>query len=86
MEAIVSSPAEEPLVFEPRPDRPAPPTTVGPIGWLRRNLFGGIVNTLLTLGAVALLAWTVPKLLSWAIVGAVWSGGQEGCMACREGA
>ncbi|MEM1266063.1 MAG: amino acid ABC transporter permease [Pseudomonadota bacterium] len=58
--------------FHPKPSRPAPSETVGVVGWLRRNLFKDIPNTLLTvLGAylvVSVLAW----LLDWAVFNAVW--------------
>jgi general L-amino acid transport system permease protein len=59
---------ELPLAAEP-----PPPTAAGPFGWLRANLFSTVSNTILTVAAVALLAVTVPPVIRWALVDAVWS-------------
>ncbi len=40
------------LVFQPKPSLPPPPFTVGPVAWVRANLFSGPVNTLLTLASI----------------------------------
>src|SRR3954470_4938060 len=53
-------------------ERPRP-SSRGIIDWLRVNLFGGVFNTLLTLLALYLLARTIPPLVEWAFVDAVWS-------------
>lgn len=71
--------------FQPTPDRPPPPSTVGVIGWLRANLFNSWFNSLLTLLAVVFLASTVPGIFSWAFLDAVWFGDAEACRA-QEGA
>ena len=42
-------------VFVPKPSLPPPPFTVGPVGWLRANLFNSPLNTVLTL----ICAWLV---------------------------
>ena len=48
------------LKNEPR----APPAnTVGIIGWIRQNLFGGFINSFLTLLSVYLLWIILPPLL-----------------------
>ncbi len=53
----------------------APPVHhVGALGWLRANLFSSIANSVLTLLIIALLAWTIPPLLNWAFIDAVWHG------------
>src|SRR5437868_8062569 len=67
---------ELPLAAEPRP-----PAAAGPFGWLRANLFSSVSNTILTLVAVALLAVTVPPVIRWALVDAVWSAPNS--RACR---
>ena len=61
-------------------ERPRPPTH-GAIEWLRANLFGGVFNTILTLLALGLLAVTIPPLVEWALIDAVWSA--ESGQACR---
>ena len=48
-------------------ERPARTSTVGVIGWIRTNLFGGPLNTVLTLLSALLLYWTLPPLLDWAL-------------------
>jgi len=58
--------------FRPKPARAAPAQTIGVVGWLRRNLFSGPVNTLLTL-AGAYFAWLViSTVVDWALINAVW--------------
>ena len=57
-----------PLAVEPRP-----PATSGLLGWLRSNLFSGVFNTILTLVAISFLAVTIPPVIRWALVDAVWT-------------
>ena len=52
---------------------PPPRAAAGLFGWLRTNLFSSVSNTILTLVAVGLLAVTVPPILRWALIDAVWS-------------
>jgi general L-amino acid transport system permease protein len=63
-------------------ERPRPVTS-GPLDWLRANLFNSIPNTILTLLALYLLAMTMPPLVRWAFVDAVWSAPNG--QACRGG-
>jgi len=42
--------------------------------WLRRNLFGSVFNTVLTLAVLAALALIVPPLFRWAVINATISG------------
>ena len=74
------------LVFKPLPDQPPPRRTVGMIGWLRSNLFNGWFNSLITVVSLGFLLMTVPPLLSWAIVDAIWTGGSSACPPGYEGA
>ena len=67
---------ELPLAAEP-----PPPTAAGLFGWLRANLFSTVSNTILTVAAVALLAVTVPPVIRWALIDAVWSAPNS--RACR---
>src|SRR5438552_16551414 len=70
--------AEEiPLPAQQRP----PVVTSGVLGWLRANLFNSVFNTILTILAVYLLAMTVPPLLRWVLIDAVWSAPSG--QACR---
>ena len=60
------------LVFQPKPSLPPPPFTVGPVAWVRANLFSGPVNTLLTLASAWGLYLTLAAFLEWAWFDAVF--------------
>ena len=54
---------------------------------LRRNYFGGIGQTVLTLSLALLVAWLGARLLDWALFSAVWAPeGREACRAQEAGA
>jgi general L-amino acid transport system permease protein len=53
---------------------PPPMKTSGLVYWARTNLFATPLDTVLTLCALALLAWFVPRVLSWLFVTAQWTG------------
>ncbi|GAD79431.1 amino acid ABC transporter permease [Vibrio ezurae] len=57
-----------------QPDLPPPSTSVGVIGWAKKNLFSTPVNTLVSiiLGYIAFLLFS--QIFSWAFVNADWSG------------
>ena len=61
-------------------ERPRPPTR-GVLDWLRVNLFSGVFNTILTLLALYLLAVTIPPLVEWALIDAIWRA--ESGQGCR---
>ena len=52
---------------------PPPITVVGPLAWLRQNLFSGWVNGLVTLLIGAALIWLVMQVGQWAVSEARWS-------------
>ena len=54
--------------------RPPPAHTVGLIGWIRANLFSGLLNTFLTFFSCYLLWLIIPPLLDWAVFSADFSG------------
>ena len=64
---------KELLKFVPRPNRPPITITYGPVGWLKRNLFGNIWNTLLTVAVFSLLFLLLKPFLEWTVLKAVWS-------------
>ncbi len=62
----------------------APPRrTVGPIQWLRENLFSSLANTVLTLLALWMIWQLAITLFSWGVLHATWDGRDGG--DCREG-
>jgi general L-amino acid transport system permease protein len=65
----------------PLPVEQPPSASVGVIGWLRANLFIRVFTTLLTLIAVYFLAITVPPMIRWAFIDAVWNAPNG--QACR---
>jgi len=60
-------------VFRPKPSLPPPPNTVGVVGWLRRNLFGGPFDTILTILGGALIFWIAYNFVEYALINAVWT-------------
>jgi general L-amino acid transport system permease protein len=52
---------------------PPPRTVVGPIAWLRQNLFSSWANALVTIVIAALLLWLALSIGGWAIAEARWS-------------
>ncbi len=66
---------------------PPPRREVGIWGWLRKNLFSSVGDTVLTLLGVLLLIWAVPPLYNFLIGDAVWPGGTvEECRMDGSGA
>ena len=60
-----------------------PITNIGVIGWIRNNLFNGVLNSILTLVTLFLLWKIVPPLFRWAFIDSAWhTTGQ----ACRQAA
>ncbi|MCB1884430.1 MAG: amino acid ABC transporter permease [Geminicoccaceae bacterium] len=53
---------------------PPPVAERGVVGWLKRNLFSSIGNTILTLIALWLLWEIVPPILNWAFFSATFTG------------
>ncbi len=53
---------------------PPPVNDSGVVGWMRRNLFSSVSNTILTLIGVYILYLIVPGTLQWVFFDAVWSG------------
>lgn len=67
--------------------RPPPVLNVGVLGWLRVNLFSSPANTLLTLCALYLIGISMPALIKWSLVDAVWQGtGRADCLVEDAGA
>ncbi|MEO6578256.1 MAG: amino acid ABC transporter permease, partial [Candidatus Limnocylindria bacterium] len=52
---------------------PPPRTSIGPIGWLRKNLFSGPISSIITIVLGALLVWLAIQVGLWALTEARWS-------------
>ncbi|UXY52003.1 amino acid ABC transporter permease [Pseudomonas tohonis] len=57
-----------------KPDQPPPSTVVGPVAWLRHNLFASPLHVVLTALSLYLLWLIVPPILNWAFIHATWTG------------
>ncbi len=54
--------------------QPPPASSVGPLAWLRENLFSTPFNVVMTILIVLLLLWMIPDVLRFLFVDAVWTG------------
>ena len=61
-------------------------TRPGPASWIRKNLFSTPLSGALTVCFILLAIWFLHQLLSFSVVSAVWSGGNESCRANPNGA
>jgi len=71
------------------PPRSAPMTAIGPVAWLRENLFSGWLSTAVTLVLAYLIVRAVMGFVDWAFINAIWSvpvspTGVAQTQACRE--
>jgi len=53
---------------------PAPAGQRGAIAWIRRNLLATPKDIVLTVLAIAALAWVLPHMINWLFIQAVWTG------------
>ncbi|CAA7611547.1 amino-acid transporter subunit; membrane component of ABC superfamily [Magnetospirillum sp. LM-5] len=81
--ATAASEIEEPSAAQ-TPERAPPASQLRLLGWAKKNLFGSLPNTILTLLAFWLLWEILPPLVRWGLVDAVFSPA-GGAAACREG-
>jgi general L-amino acid transport system permease protein len=63
--------------------RRAPLLAVGPLAWVRANLFAGWLSTAVTLALAYLLARWILGFVDWAFVNAIWSVPNAQTQACR---
>ncbi|OHC71893.1 MAG: amino acid ABC transporter permease [Rhodospirillales bacterium RIFCSPLOWO2_01_FULL_65_14] len=69
------------------PSLPPPGLAVGPLLWIKENLFGSVTNTVLTALSIWLLWVTIPPLLHWGIIDAAFTGeSRKDCQAQASGA
>jgi general L-amino acid transport system permease protein len=58
-----------------------PVTSIGVIGWMRKNLFSSPFNSLLTLLILFFFYKTVPSFVKWAFIDSTWWSGAAECKA-----
>jgi general L-amino acid transport system permease protein len=52
---------------------PPPRDTIGPVAWLRANLFSGPINSVVTVLIAAAIVWLAVSIGQWAVTEARWS-------------
>lgn len=60
---------------------PPPRSSSGVLGWMRKNLFASVTDTILTLLGLAIIVWAAPPLYNFLVGHAVWAA--ENGEACR---
>ena len=60
------------LEFVPTPSRPPVVVNYGFRGWLKKHLFGGFWNTMVTIAVFSLLYLLLKPFLEWSVLKAVW--------------
>ncbi|MEJ7669051.1 MAG: amino acid ABC transporter permease [Casimicrobiaceae bacterium] len=70
--------------YAPIAARPAPLTTHGVSGWIRRNLFADAGSSLATLMIIAAMIYYFPQFIDWAIVNAVVRPDNAACRALDD--
>ncbi|SEG77426.1 amino acid ABC transporter permease, partial [Bosea lathyri] len=64
----------------------APLSVAGPIAWVRANLFSSPINSLMTLVCVYIVVTSVPELIRFYFLDAVWTGtNRDACLADKVG-
>ena len=64
----------------------APRSTVGPVGWARKNLFSSPLNSLLTIVAAVFIVWCLVPVIRFTLIDAVWTGEDRAACAQATGA
>lgn len=72
--------------FQPIAPRPAPRRTEGLLAWLRINLFGDWITSLMTVVLGGALLYLMTQFISWAIFRASWHPNFETCRVDGVGA
>ncbi|MGO3406387.1 amino acid ABC transporter permease [Marinomonas sp.] len=65
------------IEFKPSPSLPPPSTAVGPVAWVRQNLFSSPLNVFLTLFSIYIIYLLVPPIVEWGIINATWEGASK---------
>lgn len=56
------------------------------IGWMRKNLFASITDSIMTIVAIAAILWLLPGAINWLFLSAVWTGADRtACLTTTQG-
>ena len=64
------------------PAAPPPSNAVGPVKWLKDNLFSGVVNSILTICSIILIVFLAYEIVPW-LVNSSWSPEEMSLQGCR---
>ena len=56
-----------------------PATSIGPVGWIKANLFNGWFNSILTVVILFVLWKTIPPFIRWAFIDSAWHTDSSAC-------
>jgi general L-amino acid transport system permease protein len=70
-------------IFQPIPARPAPVKTEGLVPWLRVNLFGNWIDSLVTVLIAVTMGYAASGFFTWGLVNAVFAPNSDQCQAAR---
>ncbi|MDF1722130.1 MAG: amino acid ABC transporter permease [Minwuia sp.] len=66
---------------------PPPSSVVGPIAWVRENLFSGVANTVMTLIGIYVIYSLLASLVPWLLLNSVWNASSlQDCRSIDNGA
>ncbi|MEQ9814273.1 MAG: amino acid ABC transporter permease [Azospirillaceae bacterium] len=70
----------------PPPSRPPPGLSVGPLAWIKHNLFNSVLSSIGTLVVGAVIVWLVWTVFDWIVLNGIWEAGPEGeeSATCRQ--
>jgi len=73
-------------VTTPPPGRPPPSLSVGPVAWIKHNLFNSVLSSIGTLVVGAIIVWLVWTVFDWIVLNGIWVAGPEGeeSATCRQ--
>jgi len=57
----------------------APKVSIGPLAWLKSNLFNNWYNSVLTVMTLLLLGYVVPPFIKWAFIDSLWNSSADAC-------
>ncbi|MFP8965360.1 amino acid ABC transporter permease [Pokkaliibacter sp. CJK22405] len=69
--------------FQPLPSQPAPSSSTGLVGWLRKNLFSGPINSIVSIIAIYFVVSALIPAIQWTFIDADWFGSDRN--ACTSG-
>ena len=70
-------------IFQPIPARPAPVKTEGLVPWVRVNLFGNWIDSLVTVLIAVTMGYAASGFFTWGLVNAVFAPNSDQCQAAR---